>query len=164
MRHSFYGSILIAIGFLLSAFTFSTPFSSSKLFKTIPDDAQVVVGITHVTIGDDATKNDIFWDHTKRVVDSLPSHTGYLGHKIRRQFFGHEAWTMTVWQDENALQNFVSGEKHSDAIQNGLDAVVKARFVRFTAAKSQIPLSWDDAEKIINEKGRDLYGRYEPKP
>jgi heme-degrading monooxygenase HmoA len=156
--------MLIGIGLMLSAFTFGTPFNSSEALKTMPEESQVVVGITHVTTGDDSSKNDLFWDHTMRVVDSLPSHSGYLGHKIRKQLFGNEAWTMTVWQDEDALQNFVSGEKHSDAIQNGLDAVVKARFVRFTIAKSKIPLSWDDAEKIMDEKGRDLYGRYEPKP
>lgn len=143
---------------ILSAFTFGTPFQSSEALEKIPADVQVFVGITHVTTGDDSAKNKIFWDHTMRVVDSLPSHEGYLGHKIRKQLFGNEAWTMTVWKDEAAIQNFVSGEKHSNAMQNGLDAVAKARFVRFEIPKSAIPISWDDAEKIMNDKGRDLYG------
>ena len=147
---------------MLSAFTFGTPFQSSEALEKIPADAQVVVGITHVTTGDDSSRNEIFWDHTMRVVDSLPAHKGYLGHKIRKQLFGNEAWTMTVWKDEKALQNFISGEKHSDAIQNGLDAVVKARFVRLMISKSDVPMSWDDAEKMMDEKGRDLYGRYSP--
>jgi heme-degrading monooxygenase HmoA len=80
-----------------------------------------------------------------------------LGHKVRKQLLGNEAWTMTVWQNEESLNHFVRGDMHSNAIQNGLDAVAKARFVRFTIERSKIPLSWDEAEKMMNEKGRDLY-------
>jgi heme-degrading monooxygenase HmoA len=147
---------------MLSAFTFGTPFRTAEGFDEIPANTYVTVGITHVITGNDKAKNDIFWDHTMRVVDSLASHKGYLGHKIRRQFFGNEAWTMTVWEDEASLQNFVVGKRHQDAIKNGLDALVKARFVRFKITKSGIPISWDDAEKIMDERGRDLYGRYQP--
>lgn len=112
-----------------------------------------------MTTGDNSKKNDVFWDHTYTVIDSLPIHSGYLGHKVRRKLFGNEAWTMTVWKDEESLNGFVRGDKHGEAIQNGLDAVAKARFVRFTIERSKMPLSWDDAQKIMNEKGRDLYGK-----
>lgn len=149
----------VCVWLMLSACTVGTPFNSSKALEAMPNDVHVVVGVTHVMTGDDSAKNKIFWDYTMRVVDSLPSHDGYLGHRIRRRIFGNEAWTMTVWTDEKALQNFVSGAQHSDAIKNGLDAVTKARFVRFVLAKAQIPLSWDDAEKVMDEKGRDLYGQ-----
>jgi hypothetical protein len=154
----FYILLILSTGLILSGFNIGTPFRYSKSFNSLPDDAQVIVGITHVTVGKDSVKNKLFWNHTFKVVDSLPSHTGYLGHKIRKQLFGKEGWTMTVWADEDSLHRFVSGDTHSQAIKNGLGAVVKARFVRFTLSKSQLPLSWDDAEKIMDDQGRDLYG------
>ncbi len=145
---------------IFNACTLGTPFRSTDTLEALPNDAKVMVGITHVITGDDSKKNDVFWDHTMRVVDSLPSNQGYLGHKIRKQIFGHEGWTMTVWQDEASLQRFIDSQKHRDAIKNGIDAVAMASFVRFEALKSDMPISWDYAKKIMNKKGRDIYGRY----
>ena len=135
------------------------PFRGTEALDTLSPESVVVVGITHVTTGNDSEKNDIFWENTYAVVDALPTHNGYLGHKVRKQIFGNEGWTMTVWKDEESLNNFVRGDRHSTAMQNGLDAVAKARFVRFTTKRSAIPLGWDEAEKMMTEKGRDLYGK-----
>lgn len=143
--------------FILSAFSLRMPFQSSDALDKISDETLVAVGITHVTTGDNAEKNDIFWEHTYAVIDSLPTHKGYLGHKVRQQIFGNQGWTMTIWQDDESLMKFVKGDKHQNAIDNGLDAVAKARFVNFTIERSKIPLSWSDAEKIMNTKGRDWY-------
>jgi heme-degrading monooxygenase HmoA len=151
--------LLIGIWLGLSAFTIGMPFRGTDALDNLPPETLVTVGMTHVTNGDDSKKNDVFWDHTYAVIDSLPTHAGYLGHKVRKEIFGNEAWTMTVWKDEESLNGFVRGDKHGEAIQNGLDAVAKARFVRFTIERSKIPLPWDEAEKIMNEKGRDLYGK-----
>jgi heme-degrading monooxygenase HmoA len=159
MKQFFYGITLTGMWLMLSAFTLGMPFNASDALEQIPDGAPVFVAVTHVTLGDNDNKNDIFWEHTYAVIDSLPTHQGYLGYKVRKQIFGNEAWTMTVWSDEDALNGFVRGDTHGEAIQNGLDAVAKARFVRFSIERSKIPLSWDDVEKIMNEKGRDLYGK-----
>lgn len=153
----------LSLGFILSAwlissaFTFGTPFRSSQTLEKLPPDTPVVVAMTHVTVGRDKKKNDIFWDYTFRVADALPEHDGYLGHKIRKKLFGNDGWTITVWKDEKSLDYFVHGKAHVDAIQNGLGAVAKGRFARVILQRSQIPLSWSDAEAIMREKGRDLY-------
>ena len=159
MKKYFYLVALTTMSLMLTAFTFGSPFRASKELDQLSPETMVTVGITHVTTGDDSKKNDIFWQYTYAVIDSLASHKGYLGHKIRKQIFGSEAWTMTVWKDEASLNAFVRGDMHSQAIQNGLDAVAKARFVRLTIERSKIPLSWAEAEKIMTEKGRDLYGK-----
>jgi heme-degrading monooxygenase HmoA len=163
MKHAHKIPLFLCGLLMLGACTLGTPFRSAETLDALPEDAKVMVGMTYVMTGNDSQKNDVFWDHTMRVVDSLPSNNGYLGHKIRKQVLGNEGWTMTVWEDEQSLQKFVEGQKHQDAIKNGLDALVTARFVRFEAVKSDIPISWDNAERIMNEKGRDLYGRYKTK-
>lgn len=151
-------TLVLGLWVSLSGFMLGPPFRGSDALDALPPDATVVVGVTHVTTGDDAEKNDLFWKHTNAVVASLPSHQGYLGHKIRKQLFGNQAWTMTFWRDETSLNDFVRGDTHGAAIQNGLAAVEKGRFVRFTVERSKVPLSWGEVETIMNEKGRDLYG------
>ena len=64
---------------------------------------------------------------------------------------------MTVWKNSSSLNEFVRGDIHSDAISDGLPAVKQARFVRFTARRFDIPLSWDIVEKQMVENGRKLY-------
>lgn len=133
------------------------PFKAVEQFAVVPSDTAVVVGITHVTLGDEREKNGVFWDYTRQVIESLPEHQGYLGHKLRKKLLADEAWTMTVWADEDALDQFVRGSVHVMAMGNGLPAVKSARFVRLILPRTQTPLDWDTAEQMMSEKGRKLY-------
>ena len=117
----------------------------------------MVVGITHVLLGDDGERNEVFWEKADSVIASLSNHQGYLGHRIRKKLFSSEAWTMTVWKYSSSLNEFVRGDIHSGAISDGLPAVKQARFVRFTALRFDFPLSWDIVEKQMLENGRNLY-------
>ncbi len=143
---------------LLSAcFYLGAPFKAVDQFASVPGDRSVVVGITHVTLGDDNEKNNVFWEYTRQVIESLPEHQGYLGHKLRKKLLADEAWTMTVWENEDALDQFVRGSQHGMAIGKGLPAVKSARFVRLVLPRAQTPLDWDIAEQMMSDKGRNLY-------
>jgi heme-degrading monooxygenase HmoA len=133
------------------------PFEAVDQFAVVPSDRSVVVGITHVTLGDEHEKNNVFWDYTRQVINSLPEHQGYLGHKLRKKLFADEAWTMTVWEDEDALDLFVRSSRHGMAMGKGLPAVKSARFVRLILPRAQTPLDWDIAEQMMSDKGRNLY-------
>ncbi len=156
--------IIAKISFIVAAFTtltaffyISPPFKSSKLFKELPDDSKIIIAVTHVQLAQDKKQNKIFWQNTTRVTDSLPTNKGYLGHDIRKKIFINEGWTLTIWTDEDALENFVYGKVHAQAMQQSLPAVKEARFVRFTRRVKDIPLSWQQVEKIMQQQGRKLY-------
>jgi heme-degrading monooxygenase HmoA len=149
--------VVLSSFFLSGCFYISMPFQSTDSIQEKADETPVVVGITHVILGDDAEKNDIFWEYTNLVVDNLGENTGYLGHRLRKRLFANDAWTMTVWETEENLDDFVSSETHRSAIQKGLPAVAEARFVRFTVEASRVPVAWDEVEQIMAEKGRDMY-------
>ena len=150
---------IIFLTFFLSSgcFYIGPPFKFSDSFEELSDDTEVVVGITHVLLGDDEEKNELFWEKADSVIASLSNQQGYLGHRIRKKLFSNEAWTMTVWKNSSSLNEFVRGDIHSGAISDGLPAVKQARFVRFTARRFDIPLSWDIVEKQMVENGRKLY-------
>jgi heme-degrading monooxygenase HmoA len=149
---------IIFVLFLLSGFFYiGTPFKTSEAFKTLSGDTRLIIGITHVVLGDNEDKNTAFWENADAVIASLPNQHGYLGHKIRKKLFSNDAWTMTIWESSTSLNSFVNGEVHSTAIGYGLPAVKEARFVRFTALKSDIPLSWKTVEEEMQKNGRKLY-------
>lgn len=142
---------------LSGCFFFGPPFEANARFASVPQDKPVIVGVTHVTLGSNSKSNKAFWDHTYQVVESLPDHHGYLGHRVRKKLFINEAWTMTVWEDEDALNKFVRGSQHGKAMANGLAAVKKARFVRFALPRSETPIDWKTTEQFMKTKGRNLY-------
>ena len=64
---------------------------------------------------------------------------------------------MTIWESSTSLNSFVNGEVYSAAIGYGSPAVKEARFMRFTAFKSDIPPSWKTVEEDMQKNGRKLY-------
>jgi len=150
----FYMTILSALS---GCVYLGPPFKVNDQFTSVPLDKQVVVGITHVILNGNSDSNRKFWDNTNRVVESLPDHKGYLGHKLRKKLFVNDAWTMTIWENDDALNQFVRGDQHRQAMANGLPAVKSAQFLRLSLPRSQTPIDWSTVEQLMKDKGRDLY-------
>lgn len=151
-------TIFALLAFMLTGCKFGTPFSGpvTKGSKSSSNET-AVIALSYVKTGDDSAKNKIFWDYVMTVNDNLPKYKGYLGHSIRRVVLGKEGWTMTVWENEQSLDEFVRGDLHQQAIAKSLNAIAKARFVRLAIKRSEVPISWEKAEQILAEQGRDLY-------
>lgn len=150
--------LLLILAFVLTSCRLAKPFSgpiTSMMNHSAKETA--VVGLTYVKTGKDGSKNDLFWEQVMKLDDYLPNIKGYLGHSIRRVPLGKEGWTMTVWENEEYLNAFVTGNAHQTAMAIGLGAVAKARFARVTILRSEVPISWAKAEQILALQGRDLY-------
>ncbi|MEL6823720.1 MAG: hypothetical protein AAFP70_18335 [Calditrichota bacterium] len=150
-----YSLLLISL-FGLSSCTISTPFryvDEAERDITEKHDSLLVV-ITYAKTGKDGDKNNAFWDNVSKVYDSMDSQSGLVGYSIRRELFGDQAWTMTVWREEESLKKFVSGAVHLKAMREGTGALADMLFARKRIAVSEIPISWEAAESILVEKGR----------
>ena len=71
---------------------------------------------------------------------------------MNAQLFGKKAWTLSVWEDEAALQDFVRKAPHTDTMREPVLQPGKSKFVRYRLAGSKVPPSWDEA-MIQLEKG-----------
>ena len=56
-------------------------------------------------------------------------------------------WTLSVWEDEAALQAFVHAEPHRGTMRVLLPHMGPTRFVRWTVFGTGLPILWDDALK-----------------
>jgi len=140
----------------LSSCTISTPFryvDEAENDNSLKSDSLLVV-ITYAKTGEDSDKNSAFWDNVTRVYDSMDSHSGLVGYSIRRELFGDQAWTITVWRDEESLRNFVSSKEHRQAMREGTGALADMAFARKQVSGGDIPIPWETAEAILREKGR----------
>lgn len=119
-------------------------------------EAEVVVALTHAKV--DWFKRGAFDDYTQRVVNTIEQNDGLIGFSVRRQLFGVEVWTMTVWRDEASLEAFVASPMHREAIRKGMPAVVEAQFHRMRWPISDLPPSWDAMKRVLKDVPTRTYG------
>lgn len=79
------------------------------------------------------------------IQEQLEDTRGLVGYSMRAQLLGKRAWTLSVWEDEAALHEFVRGSPHVDTMRRPMIQPGKARFVRFKLDGSKVPPSWDEA-------------------
>lgn len=79
----------------------------------------------------------------------LGQQPGIVGYAVRRQFFGNEVWTMTIWRDEASRARFVASQMHRDGIAAGSKAVRQGRFVRIEIPAAEAPIPWSRALTLL---------------
>ncbi|WP_027672080.1 antibiotic biosynthesis monooxygenase family protein [Rheinheimera baltica] len=140
-----------------SACLFSSPMHWDKKLTAEPEQQTLVMAVTHVKLGKNSGDNEKFWHGTYQVLDSLTQYEGYLGHKVRRSLSGREAWTLTLWQNEADLKQFVKSTVHDAAAKEGFLAVSTARSFHLTTSRSALQTEWRDVEALMDEYGSSMY-------
>lgn len=135
----------------LGACAISTPFP--KLAEPDPVRAQekVVLVLTRIVV--DTRQRSEFDRQTRRVIDSMPSHPGLIGYSARRQLFGSEGWTMSVWASDADRANFVRSVVHKEAIAKSQSAIQTVELKRLNVARKDLPDSWPRALEILAQPG-----------
>ena len=75
----------------------------------------------------------------------LTTTPGLIGFTFRAKLLRHRFWTLSVWEDEVALMNFVGTVPHLDAMTVLQPHMGKTAFVRWSVRGAELPLRWDDA-------------------
>jgi heme-degrading monooxygenase HmoA len=151
MRHSFYkrwGPTLLAI--LITGCAISTPHSGPGLVKA-PGGAparNVVVVVTNAVLDNDQREG--FDKHVSKIHKVLGDQPGLVQHSLRKQPFGNEVWTMTVWVDDEARRRFVESSLHRAAITAGAPALRSVRFARVQVSETELPIAWDRALRMLD--------------
>jgi hypothetical protein len=76
---------------------------------------------------------------------------GALGVTLRATFLARTFWTLSAWQDEQALQEFVMKRPHLDAMKEMEPYMNPAHFLRWKVKGSDLPLCWADAVRRFEQ-------------
>ncbi|MDX2219998.1 MAG: antibiotic biosynthesis monooxygenase family protein [Burkholderiales bacterium] len=144
------------LGLLLGGCVISTPFrgpgfADGKVTQAAPD-TEVVVSITNATVNRD--QRGPFDEHVSKVVKSLPGQPGLIGYAVRKELFGDEVWTITVWRSEADRARFVASNEHRAAMAAGGPALKTVRFSRVVVPAQELPLSWERAKVLLDAQPR----------
>lgn len=121
--------------------------------------ARYLVGLTHLQVKNQPGPGGRFGEHADAVGNHLfeEEPEGWLGAGFRN--VGRlQWWTMTVWEDEDALLQFVVSEPHLSAMVD-IDEVSAGAVSRsLWLDRDQLPLAWPDALELLAEAQDSTYG------
>jgi heme-degrading monooxygenase HmoA len=80
----------------------------------------------------------------------LKSTRGVIGYSLLAKPFTRKFWTLSVWEDQQSLDNFVRQIPHSEIMQKMIPHMGKSEFAQWTVTASEIPLDWDTAISRLN--------------
>ncbi|MEM9283101.1 MAG: antibiotic biosynthesis monooxygenase [Verrucomicrobiota bacterium] len=83
-----------------------------------------------------------FFTELEASMNSISENEGLVGYAVRKQFVGPKVWTISVWEDEDALRDFVRSEVHRNASRNGTIVPGSFRSTFFEVEISDLPISW----------------------
>jgi hypothetical protein len=86
-----------------------------------------------------------FMFYTAQVMQQLASGQGLLGYSLLARPFEKRFWTLSAWENEEALRVFVHHPPHLGLMAALAPHMGETKFVRWTVKGSQLPLRWDDA-------------------
>ncbi len=86
-----------------------------------------------------------FLSHTRAIQAQLNASRGLIGYALLARFLRRRFWTVSVWEDEQALTEFVRHVPHSAVMAALTPHLGRTEFVRWTIPGSAVPPTWDEA-------------------
>ena len=129
---------------------FSGPGFDADNDRVLSDSAGPFVAvITHTKVA--KGEAGLFNDHVDGILDQLEKQPGYVGGSLKGQLFGRERWTLTVWDDPQALVAFRDSGAHQKAMDDQDTVVEQVYYAYWELDKSEVPPSWDTALKELDK-------------
>jgi heme-degrading monooxygenase HmoA len=137
------GSLMVWLG----GCAIGTPWPRVAPHSVDQGNERVVLVLTRVVV--DTQQRSEFDRQNSRVLASMGSQPGLIGYAARRQLFGDQGWTMSVWADDEARAAFVRSAVHREAIAQSLPALRAVELKRLTVARKDLPANWDAVLRML---------------
>ncbi len=86
-----------------------------------------------------------FFRFSFQIQKQLRSTPGAIGYALRANVFSRNFWTLSVWEDQEALMDFVAKNPHVEAMRAMTAHMGPTKFTQWKVAGSSLPLSWNEA-------------------
>ena len=86
-----------------------------------------------------------FVGYSRRIQAQLAETVGLVGYSLRAELLRRRFWTLSVWEDEGALQQFIHQGYHSEVMTVLVPDMAETNFVRHPIKGSEYPPSWKSA-------------------
>src|SRR5262249_12386453 len=94
-----------------------------------------------------------FFQFTFETQRQLATARGLIAYTLDAQPFRRKFWTLSVWEDSQALMEFVRTAPHSRIMQDLAPHMAKTEFVQWQVTASGLPLKWPEAKLRLKLSG-----------
>jgi hypothetical protein len=91
------------------------------------------------------TSSFVFLRDVLRIQGQLREARGLIGYSLRARPWSKQYWTLSVWESERALLDFVKAQPHAGVMASLRGRMGETGFVRWRLAGSEPLPTWDAA-------------------
>jgi hypothetical protein len=77
---------------------------------------------------------------------------GAVGYSLRAKPLSRKFWTLSVWEDDRALMDFVAKVPHGEVMKTLAPYMGATKFTRWKILGSAIPPNWDEATRRLSQE------------
>jgi|SRR5882672_1034436 len=92
-----------------------------------------------------------FFSYTMQTRHQLRTAKGLIGYALDAKLFARKFWTLSVWEDQQSLREFVEQIPHSEVMQRLAPHLGKSQFAQWKVTAAEIPLGWAAAKARLNQ-------------
>ena len=70
---------------------------------------------------------------------------GVIGYSLRAKLISRNFWTLSVWENQKALMDFVAKIPHGEAMKAMFPHMGPSKFTQWKVKASALPLLWEEA-------------------
>jgi hypothetical protein len=91
---------------------------------------------------------------TRKIRAQLVSDPGCAGFTLDAHLLSKTFWTLSAWQDREAMQRFVHSGAHAEMLADMGGRLGASRFVESVATRADLPLDWSAARARVTAAAR----------
>jgi heme-degrading monooxygenase HmoA len=124
------------------------PTVSWRSFAKVDPEKEYIVQITYLPLKS-------FWKVIKflrltlAIQRQLESSPGLIGYSLQTKIIAHRFWTLSAWESQKDISNFVVKMPHMKVMQDLKNDMVQTKFVRWPVMGSSLPANWAEAMKHL---------------
>ena len=92
-----------------------------------------------------------FFRFALKTQGQLRASPGLVGYAMEATPWSLKAWTISVWENQQSLNNFVRGLPHSTIMQALAPHMGKTQFAQWLVTAREIPLDWRSAKARLHQ-------------
>jgi hypothetical protein len=92
-----------------------------------------------------------FFRFTFQIQHQLKTAAGLIGYALDARPFSRKFWTLSVWEDQQALDHFVRQIPHGQIMQAMAPHMGKTQFAQWAVSHADIPLDWPSAKAHLSQ-------------
>jgi hypothetical protein len=86
-----------------------------------------------------------FIQFSMQIQKQLRETPGVIGYSLRARLLSRNFWTLSVWENQKALMDFVARIPHGEAMKAMIPQMGPSKFIQWKVKASALPLRWEEA-------------------